>query len=677
MLPLNNAVIEWQGSPHRVLMSYAEHCVLFEMNAKSLKLKEAEASEVADAARLEDPYERLRTKSPQGKTLARAEENYALIEPIISNPKMLFDVELRRRLIREAAEGDSSRRHKIVRLLMTYWLKGQTPSALTPEYGKNTRERNNERKSGRKNSSGIEPPPVNPEIRRLFDRICRKHLLQPEGVSTRRAYSYFTAAYKEAHPQEAAVPSFHQFLYYYRKTFTSAERLNRRVNPHRYSKDVRPLPGTVYDVVDGIGHTFEYDSTLADINLVAEHDRSLKIGRPRLDVVVDKYSKMILGVKVTLQNASYQTAADTLCIAMMAKQAFAAKYGVDISEEDWPAGGIPMSIMGDNGELAAQQADYLNRALNIRLQLAPPFRGDAKSVVERTIGLIQGEFADVTPEARPSRETLRKAGAQETRQKASLTLKELTAMVIRIVLQLNERALDGLPPEFPADQLRHRPIDVWNWAQRNRRDYRREPKNEKTLRLAMLPRFKASFSREGIKAEGLCYWNDEAQTFGWFDRSRAADRPKNLRLAIDPCNVSTAWLFPKPNESPELCWPCRLHPSSQRYEGRTLYETHLIREQVRDLRSQTEAQYTQKAGELRAGQQQAARTARSAVLAAEESLGSTLAKIPENRRRERIQEERGGQSLPNMPDNDRAKAAPQDDDSCAFPDDFVPRALMK
>lgn len=678
-MPLANAVIRWKDSIYRVLGFSDSTAALYEMTQPKFSIEYAPVEAIREAETLEDPYGSMRMKTPVGRSREKAQANYALIEPIVSDPQILFDEVKRNRLLRELSAGTTSQRKQLTRLLTTYWLKGQTPGALNPDYKKPTGPRVYKKKCGRKNNAGLEPPPLSDEIRKLFDAACRKYILQENGVSIKKGYTLMLQSYKAAHPDAAdeALPSFNQFYYFFRNHYTPAERVSRRVNSRRYNKDRRALPGNVYDVVDGIGHTWEYDSTDADINLVSSSDRTKKIGRPRLDVVVDKYSKMIVGVKVTLQNAQYQTAADTLFIAMTDKRSFAARYGIEIEEADWPVKGKPLCILGDNGELEAGQSDVLMRGLGIKLDFSPSFRADAKGVVERLIGLVQAELDLAAGAAKPSKETLYKAGAQETRDKATVTLEEYGRCVIKAVLSLNCRRLEELPPHFPSADMMHRPIDVWRWAAANGRSRLREVnEGDETMRLAFLPHYTPTFSKRGICAEGLYYWSDDAANFGWLERGAGAERPKGMELVLNPSNVSQAWLLPDPKD-PATRWPCRLHTRSAQFEGRSLFEVHSMQASICEKRQLTERAYDVLAGRTRMEILQIALDAARRTPKSSQSRRQIIAGIPAARREERIREERSERRMPEMTDNAENQAtAPASDaelDDYAYPNDYIPQ----
>lgn len=673
---LLNEVILLDSVPCRVIDIWERQAALCSLEKPSLPLQIKPLEEISEAQSVEDPYAALRLRTPKGRSLEKAKKNYALIEPIVTTPHIAFSNRLRNQLMREQSKGDTSLRKQLTRQLLTYWQKGQTLTALAPEYGKATGERNYVKKPGRKCGAGLNPPPVNPEIRKLFDEICRKHLLQENGVSVRRAYTYCIEGYRSMHPDvpPEEVPSFNQFRYFYLSRFTPAERTARRVNSQRYDKDVRPLSGTSYDVVNGIGHTWSYDSTLADIHLVSSASREEKIARVRLDVITDDYSKMIVAVRATLQNAQYKTALETFSAAVCDKKEYVKRYGLEIEASDWPVKGLPQCLKGDNGELQTKQAVVLSRSLGVRFEATPSYRADSKSIVERMIGMIQAEYTD-GESAVPAKETSRKAGGKETRHKATLNLSELNAIAIRAAIQLNHRALEIVPSEYPAheDGRMLRPIDVWNWARDMGRSYLRGFSGDEQLRIALLPRYKASFSREGIKVEGLRYWNADAQRRGWFDRAKDAKRPTNMSVALDPSDISHAWLFPDDSENPYECWPCELHSADRRFKGMSLTEAREARKQIAANLERTRRAYDIEAGKARTETQALRAQARSETPQSGASTAAIIAQIPQNRQAERILEEKGKQLMPQMQDNSVEPNEPGDDEiDYSFPDDYVP-----
>ena len=90
------------------------------------------------------------------------------------------------------------------------------------------------------------------------------------------------------------------------------------------------------------------DATQADIYLVSRADRSVVVGRPYIYLAVDTATHLIAGVYV---GYSCDETAVMACIAQAAsdKVEYCARYGIEITPEQWPSAGMPSEIITDQG----------------------------------------------------------------------------------------------------------------------------------------------------------------------------------------------------------------------------------------------------------------------------------------------------------------------------------------
>ncbi|MGA3715999.1 transposase, partial [Escherichia coli] len=70
---------------------------------------------------------------------------------------------------------------------------------------------------------------------------------------------------------------------------------------------------------------------------------------------------------------------------------------IEISSSDWPCVGLPDVLLADRGELMSHQVEALVSSFNVRVESAPPRRGDAKGIVESTFRTLQAEFKSFAP----------------------------------------------------------------------------------------------------------------------------------------------------------------------------------------------------------------------------------------------------------------------------------------
>ena len=103
------------------------------------------------------------------------------------------------------------------------------------------------------------------------------------------------------------------------------------------------------------GMRYEIDSTTADVYVVCEVSRERVLGRPTIYSIVDVASRMIVGLHISMEYASWKAARQALFNACMSKVEYCGRYGISITDQDWPSQGMPAVLMADRGEMLGRQ----------------------------------------------------------------------------------------------------------------------------------------------------------------------------------------------------------------------------------------------------------------------------------------------------------------------------------
>ena len=85
---------------------------------------------------------------------------------------------------------------------------------------------------------------------------------------------------------------------------------------------MRALLGSVANTTVLPGDVFEIDSTVADVHLISSLNRRKVIGRPTIYTVVDRATRMIVGLHVSLYHASWRAARQALANCFMPKKEY-------------------------------------------------------------------------------------------------------------------------------------------------------------------------------------------------------------------------------------------------------------------------------------------------------------------------------------------------------------------
>ncbi len=537
-----------------------------------------------------DPFITITNEEPIFNSISflKRNEAYNIIEPIITN-KDCFNFNKRKKLIDQVSTQKNISYVTIYKLLRRYWQRGQTPNALIPDYknsgapGKN-RSGSGQEKVGRSRQygqgTGIK---ITADIEKLFRIVLEKYLTSlNDNIKLPAVYRKFLNLFEQYYPKVKPenYPTIRQFRYFYSKEYSATKRLEYQEKTNNYQKDTRPLHSTATTQALGPGSRYEIDATIADIYLVDHDDRSKIIGRPTLYFVIDVFSRMITGFYIGFENPSYVIAMQAFVNACTDKAAFCTSLGIDIDSDDWPCIGLPDVLLADRGELMSHQTEALVSSFNVRVESAPPRRGDAKGIIERNFRTIQSEFIPYAPGVVAGNK-IKKHGETDYRKEATLSLFEFQQIILRTILFRNKcHVMDKYDrdADFPND-LPSIPLQIWNWGLQHRTG-RLRTANSEQIRVALLPRKKVSISSLGVNMWGMYYSSTEILREGWLQRSSQIIRPQDLEAAYDPISVNHIYLFPEKNS--RLYWTCNLTDRSRQFRNLTFHETWEIQRQTKN-----------------------------------------------------------------------------------------------
>ncbi len=195
------------------------------------------------------------------------------------------------------------------------------------------------------------------------------------------------------------LPTLRQFSYWYHKERDLTRTLVKREGQNRFNTHYRPVLGDSTGMAFGPGSVYQIDATDGDIYLVSGLDPQRIIGKPVIYLVVDVFSRMLVGLSVTLEGPSWLGAMLALENATADKVAFCQQHGVTIASQDWPCQCLPEMLLADRGEFEGYHADNLVNDLNITVSNTAPYRADMKGIVEQFFRLTNDRIIDSLPGA--------------------------------------------------------------------------------------------------------------------------------------------------------------------------------------------------------------------------------------------------------------------------------------
>ncbi|MFA6939509.1 MAG: Mu transposase C-terminal domain-containing protein [Clostridiaceae bacterium] len=534
-------------------------------------------------------------------------DNYwQLINEAWQNKKFeLLDKKTRKIVLQNVSETSGIPVITLRRIFSRFWQRGMTKNALLPDYrnsgGKGKQRNLAENKVGRPkkvnyNGDVINGINITADIRKQFEIALNKYYRNSSKISIMETYNnvlrdFFSDQFIENGERnyivwdKSRIPTYDQFYYWFKKHEDVKKDIILREGAKVFELKTRPILSNSTIETDGPGTRFQVDATVADIYLVSSLDRNRIIGRPVAYAIIDVFSRLVTGIYVGLEGPSWIGAMMALDNMVADKVEFCKKYGIEITEEQWPARHLPDTIIADRGEFEGYSVQNLINNINIKIENTSPYRGDLKGIVERNFETLNLKLKHKTPGA--IQKEFRKRGDRDYRLDATLTLEEFTKIYINLVLYHNTKIIDKYPmgKEMLVDDILPIPLQLWNWGIENKKGRLRIVDRE-TFRLNILPRGKANVSRAGIRFKGLYYGSQRALEEQWFIKSKV----RSLEIVYDPRKMNNIYILNDDGKNYEICY--LLEPSKQ-YKDCILEEIIFNFELISELKEMHKNQQNQ------------------------------------------------------------------------------------
>ena len=525
--------------------------------------------------------------SPQSENAKKAAQRYQLIAELVETPSFLFELteSNRSKLIVNHALKRSQNAETLRRYLTLYWHYGQRPEALTPAYensgGVNVPKRSGTKKLGRPVAEGLSVfdfnagKNVSPEDKTLFDRYLQKYYFKARPMPIVKIYEKLIKDhYQESVLGSETAPSLGQFRYWTKKTIDPVLAAKKQSQGKDYERNKRSLTKSVTHLASYPGFVFEIDATVCDVYVVSEFNRQLPIGRPTVYSIVDRASRVIVGLHVSHLYASWRAARNALVNMALDKQAYCKSLGIDINHEDWPAAHLPMSLICDRGEMIGLQPESLVVPL-IDLKVAPSYRGDMKSIVEGRFKVFNDDLLHEL-EGSTGGSVVKQRGLPDPKTSALYTINDIRKMLISDVIAHNNRRFDELALSSPLvieNDLDFTPNKYWLIHEQKARHGLRKV-DEIDLRASLLPKSSASVTKNGIKHGELYYSCEKAEQENWFSRARIKGRWKVDVRSHDE-DVTFIFLWDEDSRSYKVC---ELLERSKLFKHKTIVDVYYFQD---------------------------------------------------------------------------------------------------
>lgn len=376
-------------------------------------------------------------------------------------------------------------------------------------------------------------------------------------------------------------PTLRQLIYHIHTHMSDAEEYEAEHGKRVANNNIRPLHSDTIAALTHktIGSRYEMDEMETDFYLVSRTDRTQTIGRAIMYMVVDVYSKMIVGVHVGLENNSWDAAKLALLNMVEDKVAVCARTGIEIEENDWPVSGVlPYQIMSDNG------AEYLSIAFEkyacengIALTHPPTRMASYKPNIEQKFNQFNENVKGYLPG-----EIFKDSYGAKHISDARLTIEEFYKIVLHFILYYNKTPLCDYQADreiFEAGIITS-PINIWNFKMQKTTALKKVQDMD-AYKYSLLKEANATITREGIVFKNIIYSCDDIV---WLSRKMQDvnfNGRSKLKIRYDQRNMDFIYFIL--NGQIIRGWINRQKTANEKYVGCSLADVIEINKLLKEL----------------------------------------------------------------------------------------------
>lgn len=468
----------------------------------------------------------------------KRDKNYGYISGLVEDSDFLLKFSRNKKLKEITELADNLKKHPttIYRLLYDFYRYGQTSNAFIPQYP-NSGAPGKSKKDTDKTIGRTKQQPeydfqerktisVTEKERKNIRTTVKKYLINGDIDKVSKAYDNYLNDYHkkeiESAKKEGRAPNvinLEQFRYHFKKSRDIVEDGKKKHGDRAWEMKYKGLLGSVRNQVIAPGDRFEIDATIADVYVVCKYNRRKVLGRPVIYVVVDTASRNVVGIYVGIKYASWDAVKQALLNAFSPKPEFCARYGIYITDEDWPCHHLPRALMCDNGEMIGLKPELSVAPMGIALEFAASGRADWKSVVERRFGIANEEvFHQMagTTKGKPKQRM-----EPDPKTKAIYTLNEVITTLIEDFIDFNKtRYIEDLViPGLIESNDEPAPLNYWNFFVSEHLDSLTSVDMQRAI-VELAPVARASVTARGIKIGKRYYTCQKAEEENWFSKAR-------------------------------------------------------------------------------------------------------------------------------------------------------------
>ena len=360
------------------------------------------------------------------------------------------------------------------------------------------------------------------ELADIFKYSLNKWYLSPSKVTLRYTYERMLAQFFTDTNGKLLneYPSYRQLQYFKNQTVTKINEYCSRNGKGYFSRNQRPL------IHDGLSvlypfEIYQTDAQLLDLYVFKDYLKQ-EIGRPTLVVAIDVFSQAIVGYSISFYSS------DTSTI-------YALLFNII---KHYP---LPSILITDRGqEFTSSKIEQIS--LFTELQVMESYRPDLKANVEKWFDILNSiwtPFFQGKGRVHKPKEEL-PYGMIDYKSQAVITLEEFEKEILiqSIDYYNNEHVLKNykFTPEMLKENVVPTPKGLIEYAC-NKYNLVFQPISPEILKLVLLERTTAKFTRKGLKLTSKLYY------FNYDYQNEMLIGKKTVIVAYDAENINKIWMI--------------------------------------------------------------------------------------------------------------------------------------
>lgn len=277
----------------------------------------------------------------------------------------------------------------------------------------------------------------------------------------------------------------------------------------------------------------QIDHTPLDIIVVDSIHRE-PIGRPYLTLAIDVYSRMIVGMYLSLQEPGYFNVSQCLFSIFTQKDNLLRKYGINT---DWNIFGVPRIIGVDNGsDLVSSDMQRVCDEYGITLMKRPVARPQFGAHVERVLGTINSEVHNLPG---TTKSNIFEKGDYKSDKEAMYNLEELTKWLINYIVKIyhkeyhsgilttpEKKYMKGIMGDDENPGIGFLPPIIDNLEE---------------VKISLLPTEFRTIQKDGISLDGITYYSDVLRH--WIGKKDSKGKAITHKIKRDPLNIQRIYFY--------------------------------------------------------------------------------------------------------------------------------------